>query len=124
MLLPMFQDRFVTRLAGASDAASSHLTSRTEVVNANPVPTERQTNAGIEASIAAPLISREFSGMPLTQIRSNRQSPSAILTEQFLAARAASAPIFIHNTASVKAERISNLYADAPRFTNQLDVIA
>ena len=61
---------------------------------------------------------------PPSQIRSARQAPSTIVTEQYLQARAASGPVYIQNVSATRTERISNLYADAPRFRNQLDILA
>ena len=124
MLLPPIHDTPVTRLANSIDTSSRQRRIVSEQVNASDVPTEKQTTLGVDSLLSSPRISAEISGMALNQIRSVRQAPSAVITENFLAARALSMPGYVQNTASVRAERISNLYADVPRFRNQIDILA
>jgi len=62
--------------------------------------------------------------LPISQIRSARQAPSTVLTEEYLKARSALGPVYIQNMSATRTERISNLYADAPRFRNQVDILA
>ena len=121
----MVQDTPITRLTRSIDSQpKSSLPTATSVVTASDVPTERQTSLGVEALISTPHISAAMSGMQLNQIRSTRQAPSAVVTESFLAARAASAPVYIQNQSALKAERISNMFSEAPRFRNQVDLLA
>ena len=125
MTLPIVQDTPITRLTRSIDSQpKSSLPTTTSVVTASDVPTERQTSLGVEALISTPHISAAMSGMQLNQIRSTRQAPSAVVTESFLAARAASAPVYIQNQSALKAERISNMFSEAPRFRNQVDLLA
>ena len=125
MTLPMVQDTPITRLTRSIDSQpKSSLPTTTSVVTASDVPTDRQTSLGVEALISTPHISAAMSGMQLSQIRSTRQAPSAVVTESFLAARAASAPVYIQNQSALKAERISNMFSEAPRFRNQVDLLA
>ena len=57
-------------------------------------------------------------------IFSPRLSPSTISTEQALASRSLFSPEFKHNVHQTRLERISNLFADAPRFSRQLEILA
>ena len=88
------------------------------------MPVERQTKRYVEPTDSVSRIFSEQSGLQISQIRSARQAPSAVVTEQFLQARAAYSPGYVQNMAATRAERISNLYAEAPRFRNQIDILA
>ncbi len=93
--------------------------------NANIVPTERQTSLGILGSPEAKNLTRDYSNNRLqTVIRHPRQSPSGITSENFLAARSLLGPAFQHNVLATKMARISNLHAEAPRFRDQVDILA
>ena len=120
----MLHDAQPTRLAAANERTSR--TTRLPALedSAKLMPVERQTNGYIEPAEPISRIFSEHSGLPISQIRSARQAPSAIVTEQYLRARAASGPVYIQNVSSTQTERISNSYADAPRFRNQIDILA
>jgi len=53
-----------------------------------------------------------------------RLAPSTVTTERALEARTMLAPQFQHNVMVTRMARTSNLMADAPRFRNQLDILA
>ena len=120
----MLHDAQQTRLATATNKSSKLAQSQVSANSASLMPVERQTSSYVEPAEPISRIFSEHSGLPVSQIRSIRQSPSAIVTEQYLQARAASGPVYIQNTSSVRSERISNLYADTPRFKNQVDILA
>ena len=124
MISPLLQERPVTRLTESQRTLSDALHQVTRPRDASSMPTSRQTTHGVEALLSTPRISAEISGMQLSQLRSNRQAPSAIVTEQFLAARILHAPGYMHHAASMKIEHISNLHTEAPRFRNQIDILA
>ena len=124
MYAPILHDAQTTRLASAIERTSKPAHSPAKAVTASLMPPERHTAAYIEPSESISRIFSEHSGFPLSQIRSARQAPSTIVTEQYLQARAASGPIYIQNVSATRMERISNLYADAPRFRNQIDILA
>ena len=69
-------------------------------------------------------LAREFHKKPLQQIYNPRHAPSAISSENFLAARALMSATFVHNIAMTKEARISNLYKDTPKFRDQIDILA
>ena len=76
----------------------------------NLVPISRQSITGIDA--------------PQALIYHPKQAPSAVTSENFLNARAMLSAGFTHNIAQTKIARISNLYRDAPRFRNDVDILA
>ena len=57
-------------------------------------------------------------------LASSRLAPSTITTERALEARALMMPEFRHNVMATRLERISNMLADAPRFSNHLEILA
>ena len=120
----MIHDAQPTRLTAATDRTSKSASYAALKDSASPMPVERQTNAFIEPAQPISRIFSEHSGLPISQIRSARQAPSAIVTEQYLQARAASSPVYIQNMSATRIERISNSYSDAPRFRNQIDILA
>ena len=91
---------------------------------ASPMPTVRQLDAGIQVIDPSVSLQRNFTDMPLARVYHPRQAPSAFSSENFLAARAAMNPGFMHNVAHTNRAHISNLYKEAPRFRNDLDLIA
>ena len=62
--------------------------------------------------------------LPHARIYHPKQAPSAITSENFLAARAMMNPGYTHNAAQTNIVRISNLYRDVPRFRNEIDILA
>tara|TARA_B100001093_G_scaffold420025_1_gene411788 strand:+ start:664 stop:1029 length:366 start_codon:yes stop_codon:yes gene_type:complete len=93
--------------------------------DANIVPSGRQTVLGLTSKPATENLSRDFNRQPQPMIISHpRQAPSAVSSEQFLSARSLMAPVFQHNILATKMARISNLHAEAPRFRDQIDLLA
>jgi CO/xanthine dehydrogenase FAD-binding subunit len=92
--------------------------------SASLMPTVRQLDAGIQVIDPSVALQKNFTDMPLARVYHPRQAPSAVSSENFLAARAAMNPGFVHNVAQTNSVRISNLYKEAPRFRNDLDLIA
>ena len=107
-----------------ANVVPSHNAATAMPVAANSMPSLRQTGYGLEAVGEGSASHKEYGQRPLTVISHPRHAPSAITSEQFVNARAAMAPGFIHQTAASKAARISNLYADTPRFSQQIDILA
>ena len=92
-------------------------------VSASLMPTERQSVDGIEVLHASSKLGPNYPSMPHARIYHPKQSPSAILSENFLQARAALNPGFVHNAAQTNIARLSNLYRDIPQFKNDLDIL-
>ena len=118
------------------------------VNTASSVPTERfdrkknadLTSVKVEQSSSATLVpygssaahgiqptypsSANHLDLPHTRIYHPKQAPSAITSENFLAARAIMNPGYTHNAAQTNIARVSNLYRDVPRFRNEIDILA
>ena len=91
---------------------------------ARVVPTLPQGTKAVTPSTQPHDLTKEFHRKPLQQIYNPRHAPSAITSENFLAARALMSATFIHNIAMTKEARISNLYKEAPKFRDQIDILA
>jgi len=93
------------------------------ISSASLMPTDRQTINGVEVMHPSATLPQNFQDMPHARIYHPKQAPSAISSENFLAARAALSPGFVQNAAQTNIARISNLYRDVPRFRNELDIL-
>jgi len=93
------------------------------VVSASLVPTERQSVNGVEVIHASGALASNYPNMPHARVYHPKQAPSAISSENFLSARAALNPGFVHNAAQTNIARVSNLYRDVPQFKNELDIL-
>ena len=91
---------------------------------ARAVPNYRSENKTVGPTSQLSNLAKEFHQKPLVQIYNPRQAPSAISSENFLAARALMSGAFVHNAASTKESRVSNLYKEAPKFREQIDILA
>ena len=91
---------------------------------ARVMPTLQQDGRTIAPTNQPDDLSRGFHRKPLQQIYNPRQAPSAISSENFFAARALMTAAFVHDIASTKEARISNLYKDIPKFRNEIDILA
>jgi len=91
---------------------------------AKVMPTLPQGTKAVMPSAQPSDLTKEFYQKPLRQIYNPRHAPSAISSENFLAARALMSATFVHNIATTKEARISNLYKEAPKFRDQIDILA
>jgi hypothetical protein len=91
---------------------------------ARVMPTLVQGTKAVAPSTQPYDLAQDFHRKPLQQVYNPRQAPSAITSENFLAARALMSATFVHNIAMTKEARISNLYKDAPKFRNDIDILA
>jgi hypothetical protein len=92
-------------------------------LSASPVPTERQTVNGVEVLHSGSGLEGNYPNMPHARIYHPRQAPSAVLSENFLQARAGLNPGLVHNRMQTNIARLSNLYKEAPQFKNTLDIL-
>jgi hypothetical protein len=112
---------------------TSALTSRTRINevsgldkggSANDVPVF-DTNASEFSKIDPTIrILPEMGRRPMSYIQAPRGAPSTISSEHFLKSRASLSPTYIHNETATRMARTSNLYAEAPRFRNEVDILA
>ena len=91
--------------------------------SASLMPTLRQTVSGVEVIHPSPNVPQNYHAMPQARIYHPKQAPSAVMSENFLAARAALNPGFVQNVAQTNIARVSNLYRDIPQFKNELDIL-
>ena len=91
---------------------------------ARVMPTLPQGTKAVAPTTQPNDLAREFHKKPLQRIYNPRHAPSAITSENFFAARALMNATFVHNIATTKEARISNLYKDAPKFRDQIDILA
>ena len=121
--MPM-TDIMPTRLSAAIDSADRSVAKTPQMGDATYMPSLRQTAHGVGNLTQSEKKHPEYNHNNLPFIRSRRGAPSAITAENVLKGRASLEKAYLHNIAATKQEYISNSYADAPRFRNQLDVMA
>ena len=95
-----------------------------EEMSANTMPII--DGAGTELTKIDPTsqILPEIGRHSMAHIRAPRGAPSSISAEHFLKSRISLSPEFIHNESASRIARTSNLYADTPRFRNEVDILA
>ena len=96
----------------------------TTPVTASLVPTERQSVNGVEVLHAGNALASNYPNMPHARIYHPKQAPSSVSSENFLAARAALNPGFMHNVAQTNIARVATLYRAVPQVKNDLDILA
>lgn len=95
-----------------------------QVKNANGMPILSEAVTKISKINAGNSIIPEMRQHSGSQIFAKRSAPSAISSERFLKSKALFSPEFIHNEAASRINRVSNLYQEAPRFINDIDILA
>jgi len=115
----------ITALPGAVRPGLPSIGGNLQEPRANIVPSERQSLYGVVGSENATKLSKDYvRDLPTKILRHPRQAPSAVTSEQFLSAKSLLAPAFQHNIMATKISQISNLYSEAPRFRDQVDILA
>ena len=104
---------------GSSESSWNSATSS----SASLMPTLRQTMSGVEVIHPSSNLPQNYHAMPRARIYHPKQAPSAVMSENFLTARAALNPGFVQNEAQTNIARVSNLYRDIPQFKNELDIL-
>ena len=107
----------------AENGPSEGLRGTAVTSSASLVPTLRQTVSGVEAIHTSSNLPQNYHSMPQARIYHPKQAPSAVMSENFLTARAALNPGFMQNVAQTNIARVSNLYRDIPEFKNDLDIL-
>jgi len=92
-------------------------------IGANAVPNLRQTADGLLPAESTTPMHRQLPHQPVI-ITSPRLAPSTVSAEQALQSRALLTPEFKQNIMATRILRTSNLHAEAPRFRNQIDILA
>ena len=123
MFVPPATEISPARQRQAENGPSEGLRGAAAPSTASLVPTLRQTVSGVEVLHPSSNLPQNYHSMPQARIYHPKQAPSAVMSENFLAARAALNPGFMQNVAQTNIARVSNLYRDIPEFKNDLDIL-
>ena len=123
MFVPLATEISPARQRQAENGPSDGLRGTAATSSASLVPTLRQTVSGVEVIHPSSNLPQNYHSMPQARIYHPKQAPSAVMSENFLTARAALNPGFIQNVAQTNIARVSNLYRDIPEFKNNLDIL-
>ena len=123
MFIPPATEISPARQRQAENGSSESLRGAAAISSASLVPTLRQTVSGVEVIHPSSNLPQNYHAMPRARIYHPKQAPSAVMSENFLAARAALNPGFVQNVAQTNIARVSNLYRDIPQFKNELDIL-
>jgi hypothetical protein len=124
MFIPPATEISPARQRQAENGPSEGLRGAAAPSTASLVPTLRQTVSGVEVLHPSSNLPQNYHSMPQARIYHPKQAPSAVMSENFLTARAALNPGFMQNVAQTNIARVSNLYRDIPEFKNDLDILA
>lgn len=91
---------------------------------ANSVPIASAPISEITQIKASNRVIPEQNSHSFTRIFSSRSAPSTVSSESALKARSIFSSEFIHNEAATRISRLSNSYSEAPRFRNDVDILA
>ena len=123
MYIPPHNDLVPPRLPRPEKSPSQSSSGSSTPMTASLMPTERQTINGVDVLHASNHLGSNYPNMPHARIYHPRQAPSAVLSENFLQARAGLNPGLVHNGLQTNSARVSNLYKDVPQFKNTLDIL-
>ena len=123
MFVPPATEISPARQRQAENGPSEGLRGTAATSSASLVPTLRQTMSGVEVIHPSSNLPQNYQSMPQARIYHPKQAPSAVMSENFLTARAALNPGFMQNVAQTNIARVSNLYRDIPEFKNDLDIL-
>ena len=123
MVIPPYTEPNQPLRPGPESGLGQSVSRTAGISSASLMPTPRQTLSGVEVIHPGSALQQNYQTMPQARIYHPKQAPSAIMSENFLAARAALNPGFVQNTAHTNIARVSNLYRDVPRFRNELDIL-
>ena len=121
----------LTSLSGSqvNKSASSKSISPLEPVGSNKslattMPSERQTSLGLSNVDVARESAGNYEQWKKSKIFHPKQSKSALTSENFLRARAAYEPIYMHNVAATKLALMSIMDKEKPRYSEQINILA
>lgn len=102
----------------------SGVSAYSSVATATSVPDLRQTMEGVSAVFPTDRLSRLDMGFSPITVYHPQLGPSAETTENALMARSLLMPMYAHDSAATRMARLSNLFRDAPRFGNAINICA
>ena len=123
MIFPPVTESRLAPQRQTENSSSEGLRSSAAISSASLVPTLSQTVSGVEVIHPSSNLPQNYHAMPRARIYHPKQAPSAVMSENFLTARAALNPGFMQNVAQTNIARVSNLYRDIPEFKNELDIL-
>ena len=123
MLIPPHNELLPPQLPRPDKSLRQSASGSASTLSASLMPTERQTANGVEVLHSSSRSGPNYPNMPHARIYHPRQAPSAVLSENFLQARAGLNPGLVQNASQTNIARLSNLYRDAPQFKNTLDIL-
>ena len=123
MIFPPVTESRLAPQRQTENSSSEGLRSSAAISSASLVPTLSQTVSGVEVIHPSSNLPQNYHAMPRARIYHPKQAPSAVMSENFLTARAALNPGFVQNVAQTNIARVSNLYRDIPQFKNELDIL-
>ena len=123
MFIPPYTEPRPASQLKTENGSSEGPWSSAAISSASLVPTLRQTMSGVEVIHPSSSLPQNYQAMPRARIYHPKQAPSAVMSENFLTARAALNPGFVQNVAQTNIARVSNLYRDIPQFKNELDIL-
>ena len=123
MYIPPHNDLVPPRLPRPEKSPSQSSSGSSTPMTASLMPTERQTINGVDILHPSNHLGPNYPNIPHARIYHPRQAPSAVLSENFLQARAGLNPGLVHNGVQTNIARVSNLYKDVPQFKNTLDIL-
>ena len=122
-LLPFVNEPKITS-ALTSRSRSNQISGLDENLFANNVPALDASASEMSKIDPTIRILPEMGRRPMSHIQAPRGAPSTVSSEHFLKSRASLSPTYIHNESITRIARTSNLYAETPRFRNQVDILA
>ena len=115
----------------SSQLYPSHTVPRNEPIvhplaamRANIMPTLQQTIYGLAPVENVGKSNRYEESGTQSKISHPRLAPSSISSEEYLKARFTFSPLYNHNMAATRDARTSNIHEEAPRFKDQIDLLA
>lgn len=121
-MLPIAATNLPTLAASASPAQTGAVSEPVRLPHV--APTLRQTGYGLPATEAFEASVPYSAKHPKVQIYHPASAPSAQVTENVLMAKALLSQPFAHSGAATKIARISNMFQDAPRFGNAVNILS
>ena len=121
--LPAVNEPKITS-ALTSRSRISHISDIDQDVFANNMPVLDASASEMSKIDPTIRILPEMGRRPMSHIQAPRGAPSTVSSEHFLKSRASLSPTYIHNESITRIARTSNLYAETPRFRNQIDILA
>jgi hypothetical protein len=91
---------------------------------ATSMPSDRQTGVGVMKVDQSSETSGDYQKWKKSKLFHPKQSYSAITSENYLKAKAAFEPIFVHSIGATKLALMSVMDKEKPRFSEKLNILA